>query len=177
MSSSALNLTFGVELEFTVCTLPSSSVDPDPHDPRSPFGITKAENSSVRPEESHKVFDLDLSDWDEHNLDLMESTQAHIANTLRSNGIAARSQLAENLKGMEEQANQSADLSWWITEDCTVKGPTGDYSKDYTYIPIEIQSPPLRFVPSSVTHVEKVASHLCTTYRIITNETCGYHCQ
>jgi hypothetical protein len=141
----AATITFGVELEFLVATLPAEQADPDPHDRRRAYDVYMRRDGC----------------W-ENNATLQNA----IAQVLQGVGLPAFSHETGNVDPVRGDR-------WCVTADMSVFNLTGD--SRYSWEPIEVQSPPYRFCRESLDKVELACRVLTANFRVVTNRTSGLH--
>ncbi|KAE9373970.1 hypothetical protein N431DRAFT_535559 [Stipitochalara longipes BDJ] len=172
-------LTFGVELELCLATLPEGASDPEPYDARQLYNIsnTDAVNNGIHA--------LDISDpiLRHHYKERMQNdiVLRHVAETLISAGFSAitdtdvRGRHNEALLGGSEPAHYK---SWNITTDSSIRVP-GEAGTpgiaEYEWRKLEVISPVLIFTPQAIRQVQKVCKLISRKYRTLTNEWCGLH--
>lgn len=172
-------LTFGVELEFCLATLPEGTRDPEPHDPRQVYNISNAiaVNSYL---ESHKHLDPIVQSYYMERIQ-NDIVQKHLAETLISAGFLVVTDA--NLRRQHEEALLGGSKvlqykSWHVTTDGSIRVPGEDGTpgvKDYKWCRIEVISPVLIFSPQAIRQVQKVCKLIHRKYRTLTNEWCGLH--
>lgn len=139
-------LTFGVEIEFLIATLPQESNDPHEQDPRSVKDFPFDAAWSVR----------------EHAKGAFKT----IANKLCEANIPAF---------REDEEPWGVDVlvrKWTMVDDASVDAPE---DTPYTFVRCEIRSPPLYFTVEAVKQVQAVCELLTNNYRIICPESAGLH--
>jgi len=172
-------LTFGVEFEFCLATLPEDAQDPEPYDTRQIYNIsdTEAVNTGMH---SLNIMDPILR---HHYKKRMQNdiVQKHIAKTLISAGFPAitdediRRRHNEALLGGPEPEHYR---SWNITTDSSIRVPGEDRTpgiSEYEWCKVEVISPVLMFTPQAIWQVQKVCKLISRKYRTLTNEWCGLH--
>jgi hypothetical protein len=141
-------LTFGVELEVSAAYLVAGEKDRDPDDPRSVYHISTGDKS----------------------LTLWQNNRNHIAETLRSNGIAAEV-VPEPGDNSYTRQNPRA---WVIASDLAVfEKPPDDGEGWYNYSPVELISPVFYYTQEALDEVKFVMTLMSNTYRCGT--TTGLH--
>ncbi|CAG8980259.1 hypothetical protein HYALB_00010260 [Hymenoscyphus albidus] len=142
-------ITFGVEFEFNIA-YKQSGEDPDRKEPRPIRGIVLKDR------------DFDDPRWENTPVKFPEAWE-HVAETLRAAGISARNKWDTTREPMED---------WIVKSDISV----GAQLKSYSFLGIEVTSPPLYDCKKSRMRVASVCSVLCNKYRIICNSSTGLHC-
>jgi hypothetical protein len=141
-------LTFGVELEVSVASLVAGEKDRDPEDPRSVYDICTGDKS----------------------LTLWQNNRNHIAQTLRSNSIAAEV-VPEPGDNSYTRLNPCA---WVIASDLAVFETPPDGGEGwYNYSPVELISPAFYYTQEAIDEVKFVMTLMSNTYRCGT--TTGLH--
>ncbi|KAM0142567.1 hypothetical protein ACHAP3_001672 [Botrytis cinerea] len=140
-------LTFGVELEFLLATLPEGGETPHPSD-------------------SRKVDAKILADEDSINHDIQRK--------LEEVGILATVKESEFENDNEVAANIATN--WILKTDCTVDpGKQSSNTRKYFEYGMEIISPPYYYDDASRRAVETVVRTLRYNYLVRVNETTGLH--
>jgi hypothetical protein len=142
-------LTFGVELEFPLGTLPEGADIPDVLlDGRTVSGIS---GTTIHDQQ--------------HTRDAYLNVQTHIANTLQSHGIKATSCIAH---GDDDTLPPG---HWMIDYDLSLSAP----KDSFIYYQIEVKSPILYSTDRCIEEVKKVAEILITKYHTNINRSWGLH--
>ena len=172
-------LTFGVEFEFCLATLPGDAFDPEPYDERQVYNIsdTDAVNTGIQ---SLNIIDPILR---HHYTERLQNdiVQKHIAETLISAGFSAitdedvRRKYNEAILGGPDPEHYK---SWNVTTDSSIRVPGEDGTPgiaEYEWCKVEVISPVMIFTPQAVRQVQKVCKLISRKYRTLTNEWCGLH--
>lgn len=171
-SSTALKpcLTFGLEFEFCLASLPTSSKGRHPSDPR-PAHIISLESFARKTTQAMSLGSLggkykSAFAWDEVDGASERETQLHLLAILKAAGIPAACEYDYNTMTEDERK------VWWvITTDSTIGLP--DRDKIYEWIPIELRSPPYFCTPAATKKVAKVCQLLAHNFRILCHKSCG----
>ncbi|CCD45720.1 hypothetical protein BofuT4_P047380.1 [Botrytis cinerea T4] len=140
-------LTFGVELEFLLATLPEGGETPHPSD-------------------SRKVDAKILADEDSINHDIQRK--------LEEVGILAT--VKESEFGNDNEVAANIATNWILKTDCTVDpGKQSSNTRKYFEYGMEIISPPYYYDDASRRAVETVVRTLRYNYLVRVNETTGLH--
>jgi hypothetical protein len=139
-------LTFGVEIELAIATLLPNTPDPDPSDPRPVTGLTDGPQFSKEG----------------------DNLRSHIAATLRKHARVNVECKPET--GLPDWAPNSIE-SWILERDVTIEAP----DTRYTYIQIELISPPFYFSHSAIATVRRVCTILSNNYRVNCNDSTALH--
>jgi hypothetical protein len=158
-------LTFGVEIEFALPSLPEGVKDPHPDDPRTAYGISddpsgKKMNLKVPTRRDY------VEPWTEPSSLLNENARNHIAKTFKEAGIQS-----EVITGATIDSPMAFDRwkpkdprSWAITHDRDVL-PPDNAPQEYRWHGMELNSPPLYFSPEAIREVMHVIELVTSTYR------------
>jgi hypothetical protein len=172
------SLTFGVELEFCLATLPEGAKDPEPFDSRQVSNISDANavNNLTQNQQLHPA-----------NLNYLKQrlkndiVQRHLAETLISAGFPAiidadvRRQAAEVAQGSAEVPQYR---SWQVTIDSSIRVPGEDNTPGvaaHEWYKMEVISPVLDYSPQAIRRIKKVCKLIHRKYRTLTNDWCGLH--
>ena len=153
----ATPLTFGVEIEMAV-------VDG--------FQSGRQFHTDTRIIDFSKVLSDDMEDIDEMEsifcFKEYEDSFLHVARHMAATLRAA---------GFESSVDQDNSKSWDFTTDLSIDGPPENEASKvkYTWVGIELRSPPMYFTPESVQAVADVLKLLKRTYCINTNSSTGLH--
>jgi hypothetical protein len=146
-------LSFGVELEFALATIPYRRTDPDPEDGRQVYGITQREDRALAKELP---------------ADRARRAQEHISNTLTEAGFSSMREPDSDGQPREQYLDR-----WIITQDSSIKGPSGELR--YSFQPIEMQSPAYLMTEGSLKEVQRVCHLMTKTYRTYSGPTSSVH--
>jgi len=140
------HLTFGVEIEFLLATLPAGTEDPHEHDDRQVYGIATPRRVG----------------WDVRNREPNKKAYRHIAETLHEAGIPVHRDQQSYFFSLEEPKVGE----WILKDDITL---TEDSIEGYPYelVAVEIVSPPFHFTEDAITQIEAVCETLTNNYRIV----------
>jgi hypothetical protein len=155
-----LPLTFGVEFEFALASLPNDSTPlPQPDDAEKIIHFTPTEEDWER--------NLWGRSKDEFRAEATRfAAKRTIRNTIREAGFPVSD---------EKSSLDECDVSKWeIVEDSTICGPE---RTPYKWIEIEVRSPAFFFTRGSLKAVADVAILLNKTFGIHVNRTMGLHVQ
>lgn len=142
------SLTFGVELEFCLATLPEGARDPEPFDSRQVYGISDANavNNFTKDQLIHPANLYYLKQRLKTDI-----VQRHLAETLISAGFSAitdadvRRQTVEAAQGAAEVPQHR---SWHVTIDPSIRVPREDNIPGvtaYEWYKMEVVSPVLDY--------------------------------
>jgi hypothetical protein len=174
------HLTFGVELEFCLATLPQGARDPEPHDPRQIYSISDAnaisildDNQTFHPANLH-YFQKQLQN---------DIVQKHLAETLTSAGFPSIINV-DLQRQADEVAHGAPEVpiykSWQVIIEPSICVP-GEKNTlgvtEYEWYRMEVISPAMIFSPQAIRQVKKVCKLIHRKYRTLTNEWCGLHVQ
>ena len=172
------SLTFGVELEFCLATLPEGAEDPKPFDSRQVYGISDA--NAVNHFTKNQLLQPANLCYLKQRLQ-NDIVQRHLAETLISAGFPAitdadvRRQAAEAGQGAAELPQYK---SWHVTIDPSIRVPGEDNVPGlagYEWYKMELVSPVLDYSPQALRRVKKLCKLIHRRYRTLTNEWCGLH--
>jgi hypothetical protein len=151
-------LTFGVELEFLLATLPDGKRDPNPSDPRDAAEITKARSATLKRQR------LNLPPGVRRNLVARQA----VKDVTEAHGFPV--QIAVEVRNEDYDATNF----WRVDTDGSIneKGTDADL---YIWEPIEVISPAFLYTPLAVREVRRMCGVLTSNLRINVNETCGLH--
>ncbi|KAH8601409.1 hypothetical protein B0O99DRAFT_608847 [Bisporella sp. PMI_857] len=147
-------LTFGVELEFALATVPDR------------FEIHLELEGSKR----HYRFQPTSEDIAQKNSSSSISPKTihhHIAQTLKDNGFAANPEDPD--PGKYNNFNM-----WSVKEDASIEPPE-DNPFVYTWIPIEVTSPKFAYSKNAINEVMAICKLIAGTYIVDCNRTTGLH--
>lgn len=155
-------LTFGVEIEFVLASLPADKQDHNPEDARTAYGIS-GDFSGAQ---------VNLTDpQGKNNIDteaLHEHARNHIAKTFTAAGILCEVEPASFISDPWEfgQWHPKDPRSRVVTYESDVLDPDNT-PEEYRWHPIELNSPPLYYSPEVVQHVMNVVSLVTESYRCV----------
>jgi hypothetical protein len=152
------HLTFGIEIEFLLATLPVGTEDPHEHDDRQVYGIATPRKVG----------------WDARNREPNKKAHSHIAETLHKAGISVHreEQLKPSMHLFDEpkvyvpDSNSKDDIT--LAQD-TIEG------YPYELITVEIMSPPFYFAEDAIAQIEAVCEILTNKYRIVYSDGLRVH--
>jgi hypothetical protein len=174
-------LTFGVEIEFALATLPEWARDPEPHDTRQVYDIS--DENAVKlallndDRTLHKITRAHIRKRLEY-----EIVQRHLAETLISAAFPATTD-ENNRRLCNTAAKDGKEYifpydSWHVSTDKSISVP-GELRTagitDYEWYKIELISPVLVFSPDAIQQVNKVCKLIQRKYCTPTNKSCGLH--
>ncbi|KAF7906687.1 hypothetical protein EAF00_000966 [Botryotinia globosa] len=140
-------LTFGVELEFLIATVPKGDENPHPSDPR-------------------EVDARILANFDSINYD--------IERTLEEVGIPAT--VKESEYGNPREVEAAGATDWILKTDITVgSGAQNSNTRKYFEYGMEMASPPYYYDEAARRAVETVVREMRNSYLVRANETTGLH--
>lgn len=139
------NLTFGLELEFAVATLPLGAIDPEPRDRRQVIGLCAGA-------------------YDCRTINL----KVHITKTLIETGF-----LAEWSDDRPVYSKRPSEESWVVKDDASILGPKNE-NYDWLQIEI-VSPAFYWGDENALRNIKVLLSVLKRTYRINVNESCGLH--
>ncbi|TGO13766.1 hypothetical protein BTUL_0064g00100 [Botrytis tulipae] len=140
-------LTFGVELEFLIATVPKGDENPHPSDPR-------------------EVDARILANFDSINYD--------IERTLEEVGIPAT--VKESEYGNPQEVSAAGATDWILKTDITVcPGAQDSNTRKYFEYGMEMASPPYYYDDAARRAVETVVREMRNSYLVRANETTGLH--
>jgi hypothetical protein len=157
-------LTFGVELEMAIASLPNSKEDPSPEDPRDIRSLTPSN-----------------SDWTHPTLTKIFYTLEQIARILTQAGIPSS---PEGVKPPPPKSH------WIVAEDTTILAPhctsahgsfveqscaEADEAAMYNYKGIEVITPAFFYSTAALNAIRQTCKFLTSTFRINTNISSGLH--
>ena len=155
-------LTFGVELEMAIASLPRSTPDPSPNDPRDVYSLIPEDHSWTHPTQPKIFYTLD-----------------HIATKLTEAGIPS----APENRFLPPPTN-----CWIIDRDTSIIRPDcidarGEIQsatpwhpgRPYNFHEIEVISPPFFYSKGALNTVRKTLHLLKSTFRVNINPSCGLH--
>jgi len=141
-------LTFGVEFEFALATIPLSSdpadqiADPDPKNPRPVIGLAGGN--------------------EDYTFGALTAVEEHIASTLSNAGMPAFSDLSDHSRGKSR--------SYFVVKrDPSIQC----VDMSYLYYGVEVTTPPFYFSTAAVQTVMKMCEVLTNSYRINCNRSCA----
>lgn len=103
--------------------------------------------------------------------DRKDSAKRHIVKTLSKAGFRA---IAE--PDMKNEPERMPLDRWIVTEDSTIKPPPQDFGMfKYTFVPVEVQSPPYLMSEGSLREVQRCCHLITRTYRTSSLESSGLH--
>jgi hypothetical protein len=164
-------LFFGVELEFSLAALPLTRKDHEPTDGRQVF-ILDDGNIATKEDETHSMNSIaGLRNALAGRNDHADSAKRHIVKTLTKAGF--RAIVEPDMKN--EPEGMPLDR-WIVTEDWTIKPPPQDLGMfKYTFVPVEVQSPPYLMSEGSLREVQRCCHLITRTYRTCSPESSGLH--
>ena len=184
LTTAETRLTFGVEIEFAVATLPDMRTDskgtlrkkrdPDIGDTRPVFGLTRPVGSEPLRHDPHPGPGASDQDVEDYNLPRLELVKLHITKMLNAAGVPTiNHDLSKDFDEPRDNrlAEEKAISSWQVSTDLTVEAP----NKAYEWQAIEIKSPVYYFSAAAWMTVQKVCALLANNCRINCGETCGIH--
>ncbi|TEY86383.1 hypothetical protein BOTCAL_0009g00100 [Botryotinia calthae] len=140
-------LTFGVELEFLLATLPKGGENPHPSDPREVDARILADDNSI-------------------NYDIQRKLEE----------VSILATVKESEFGNENEVAANIAANWILKTDCTVDpGKQNSNTRKYCEYGMEIISPPYYYDDASRRAVETVVRTLRYNYLVRVNETTGLH--
>ncbi|PQE06290.1 amidoligase enzyme protein [Rutstroemia sp. NJR-2017a BBW] len=174
------NLTFGLELEFSLAVLPVSFRDIHPHHTRSVYTPIRDPKLPVDAPASSDAWNDDHlthgihGNFLKHEVKWTKNAKAHIASFLESHGFRStvtgsfNCRLANDIS-VKEKFDQEV---WTVAEDNSI---TRGYNHGYFLLGIEIKTPPLLFNESSLQKVRNVLNLLSKKYMILCDESSSIH--
>jgi hypothetical protein len=174
-----LNLTFGLELEFSLAVLPLSFPDPHPNHTRSVYAPIRDPNLPADAPSSYDAWHNYPIDrihglFVKHQIQWMKNAKAHIALFLESHGFRATVTCRNNCglhDGLSLQEKFDQEV-WTVAEDHSI---TRGYHHGYFLLGIEIKTPPLPFNESSLQKVRDVLYLLSKEYIILCDKSSSIH--
>lgn len=145
-------LTFGVEFEFLVATLPWHTSDPHPEDPRP------VKNIDTFVPIDHKA---DWARFDEQQVALRTSLSSALN--------------AVNLPARSVNETPPSSPTWEIDDDNSIAPPQGPEGRIYKWRTVEVKTTPYYFTPESLAAVSLGCKTLTSNFRLNVNESCGLH--
>jgi hypothetical protein len=173
-----MNLTFGLELEFSLAVLPLSFPDPHPNHTRSVYAPIRDPSLPIDAPASSDIWHDDCTPdnpmFTEYKRNWMANAKSHIAAFLKSRGFDTMVTGNWNtpLPGTMSLKRQFDKKVWLIGEDHSITD--GEYN-GYYLLGMELNSPPLRFNQSSLRKVRKVLELLSKEYMILCDKTSSIH--
>jgi len=158
-------LTFGVEIEFALASLPAGAKDPHPEDTREAYRISD-DPSGKEMNLKFKMRRDYVEPWHVPGSILNENARNHISKTFTEAGIQNEVITADTIEHADQFANwhPKDPRSWAITHDRDVL-PPDDAPPEYRRHAMELNSPPLYFSPEAVQEVMYVIELVSNTYR------------
>ncbi|KAI9744659.1 MAG: hypothetical protein M1818_002188 [Claussenomyces sp. TS43310] len=170
------NLTFGVEIEFALATLPDipGIQDPDPNDGRPVRNLHVIHPSDVGPDPDVNLY-YPLS-----RLGPADVVRLNVAMKLREAGLRARPDIwpySEEIGNWEHDRDlhydRSAPESKWTVQD---DGTINDISDSaYVYERVELSSPALWFCQESIDEIVRAIDVITSSFRVRCDQSCGLH--
>lgn len=164
-------LSFGVELEFSLAALPLTRKDHEPADGRQVF-ILDDGNTDTELDQTHSKNSIaELRKAHRRGKDRADSAKRHIVKTLTRAGFRA---IAD--PDMKNEPEGMPLNRWIVTEDPTIEPPPQDFGMfKYTFVPVEVQSPPYLMSEGSLREVQRCCHLITQTYRTCSPESSGLH--
>ncbi|KAE9376847.1 hypothetical protein N431DRAFT_332239 [Stipitochalara longipes BDJ] len=159
-------LSLGVELEFSLATIPYNVKDPE-LDGREVYGIMEEERKPNAPEHTTPKFRFEVL----QRIDRAERTQRHIAKTLVKAGSRAIAQPDMSLDPPDMPLDR-----WIVTDDSTIQAPPakGD-RKRYVFQKVELISPAFLATKGSLVEIQRTCQLIIRTYRTCGGPSTGLH--
>lgn len=164
-----LELTFGVELELCVLSVPDQFLDPAPDDPRQAQGITRPERYPdvflpyIHQQTPIMVDGVEEYDWPDEWYDQFNTLRRNMAEFLTGSEYPA---IADCDYDERSHDSNIKDLDLWIVSmDRTIRHGVSPDAPGYYLWPVEIKSPAYIYNEENKHKVRDVLRILDTSYR------------
>ncbi|RDW65265.1 hypothetical protein BP5796_09957 [Coleophoma crateriformis] len=148
-------LTFGIELEFALATVPIGKPDPHPEDPRQVYFHDPS--NPANPPSTTSTF--------------IYTILTHVAQTLTQHHVPA-------IPILKRSQTTTFSRNWLVKTDASIQPPNPTsalYPHAYRWYAVEVVSPAYYHSPSTTDACRKVIRILREQYRMVVNESCGLH--
>ncbi|RDW59524.1 hypothetical protein BP6252_12611 [Coleophoma cylindrospora] len=149
------NLTFGIELEFVLATVPAGNPDPHPEDPRQVYFHDP--NEPANPPSTPSTF--------------IYTILKHVAQTLTQHHVPA-------IPILKRSQTTSFSHNWLVKTDASIQPPdptSALYPYAYRWYAVEVVSPAYYHKRTTTDACRKVIRILREQYRMVVNSSCGLH--
>ncbi|ESZ93267.1 hypothetical protein SBOR_6367 [Sclerotinia borealis F-4128] len=176
-----IEVTFGIELELAIASVPDQFLDPQPDDPRRVHGITRPED--FNPKDFLPYIDLPQKEngvqrgWSLEWEAQFNALKRNIAKLLTNNGLPAVADCDYRDPVEFSSDPKIDDLKFWIISmDMTIMHGPGEPSNPiYWYWPVEIQSPAYIYNEENIQKVRDVLQSIDKVYRTHCDSSASIH--